>query len=122
MPGSNAFALSYDARSTTSTRTELGAWFDNTIALDRGNVLMLHSRAAWAHDHSSNPSLGAVFQTLPGSNFTVTGAQAAPNALLTSLGAELHLVNRWSVGARFDGEFANRSQTYAGTGTVRYAW
>jgi uncharacterized protein with beta-barrel porin domain len=52
----------------------------------------------------------------------VTGAQAAPNALLTSLGAELHLVNRWSVGARFDGEFANRSQTYAGTGTVRYAW
>jgi hypothetical protein len=39
---------------------------------------------------------------------------------VTSLGAELRLVNRWSVGARFDGEFANRSQGYAGTGTIRY--
>jgi len=120
--GSSAFALSYDARSTTSTRTELGAWFDNTIALARGHMLALRSRAAWAHDHSTNPAQGAVFQTLPGSNFTVNGAQVAPNSLLTSLGAELRLLNRWSVGARFDGEFANRSQTYAGTGTVRYAW
>jgi outer membrane autotransporter protein len=120
--GSNAFALSYDARSTTTTRTELGAWFDNTIALDRGNVLALHSRAAWAHDHSSDAAMGAVFQTLPGSNFTVNGAQTPANSLLTSLGAELRLASNWSVGARFDGEFASGSQTYAGTGTVRYAW
>jgi outer membrane autotransporter protein len=120
--GSNAFALSYDARSTTATRTELGAWFDNTILLDRGNALALHSRAAWAYDHSSDAAIGAVFQTLPGSNFSLNGAQAAPNALLASLGAELRLANSWSIGARFDGEFASGSQTYAGTGTVRYAW
>jgi hypothetical protein len=24
--------------------------------------------------------------------------------------------------ARFDGEFAGRSQAYAGTGTIRYSW
>ena len=24
--------------------------------------------------------------------------------------------------AKFDGEFANHSQTYAGTGTIRYTW
>jgi autotransporter-associated beta strand protein len=120
--GSNAFALAYDARSTTATRTELGTWFDNIIALDRGNTLALRSRAAWTYDHSSNQTMVAVFQTLPGSNFTVNGAQAAPNSLLTSLGAELRLANRWSVGARFDGEFANGSQTYAGIGRIRYAW
>ena len=120
--GSNAFALSYDARSTTATRTELGAWLDNTIPLARDNVLALRSRAAWAHDHSSNPALGAVFQTLPGSNFTVNGAQAAADSALLSAAAELRLASRWSIGARFDGEFANGSQTYAGTGTVRYAW
>jgi outer membrane autotransporter protein len=120
--GSNTFALTYDARSTTSTRLELGAWFDNTIALDRGNVLALRSRAAWAHDHSSNPGLGAAFQTLPGSNFTVNGAQAPANSLLMSLGAELRLANGWSIGGRFDGEFASGSQTYAGTGTIRYTW
>jgi autotransporter-associated beta strand protein len=120
--GSNAFELTYDANSTTSTRTELGAWFDNTIALDRGNVLALRSRAAWARDHSSNTAMGAAFQTLPGSSFTVNGAQGPANSLLTSLGAELRLANSWSIGGRFDGEFASRSQTYAGTGTVRYAW
>jgi outer membrane autotransporter protein len=120
--GSNTFALSYEARSTTSTRTELGAWFDHTIALDRGHALALRSRAAWAYDRSSNSSTRAVFQTLPGSNFTVNGGENAPNSLLASIAAELRLINRWSVGARFDGELASRSQTYAGTGTVRYAW
>jgi len=49
-------------------------------------------------------------------------AKAPADILLTSLGAELRLVNRWSVAGRFDGEFAGGSQTYAGTGTVRYAW
>ncbi|HZO44882.1 MAG TPA: autotransporter domain-containing protein [Xanthobacteraceae bacterium] len=120
--GSNAFALAYDARSTTATRTELGAWFDKLIALDRGNAIALRTRAAWANDHSSNPALGAVFQTLPGSTFTVGGAQAAANSALLSGGAELRLANRWSIGARFDGEFARGSQTYAGNGAVRYAW
>jgi outer membrane autotransporter protein len=120
--GSNTFALSYEARSTTSIRTELGAWFDYTIALDRGNVLALRSRAAWAHNHSSNQSTRAVFQTLPGSNFTVNGGGNPTNSAAASIAAELRMINRWSVGARFDGELATRSQTYAGTGTVRYAW
>ncbi len=120
--GSNTFALAYDARSTTSTRVEFGAWFDHLIALDRGNALALRARAAWAHDHSDNPALGAVFQTLPGSSFTVNGAKTVPNSALLSAGAELRLANAWSIGAKFDGEFASRSQTYAGTGTVRYTW
>jgi outer membrane autotransporter protein len=120
--GASTFALAYESRATAATRVELGAWFDNVIALDSENVLALRSRAAWAHDRASNPALSAVFQTLPGSHFTVHGAQAAPDSLLTSVGAELRLPNRWSVGARFDGEFARRSQTYAGTGTVRYVW
>lgn len=114
--------MTYDAHSTTTTRTELGAWFDHLIALDRGNALALRTRAAWAHDHANNPSLGAVFQTLPGSNFTVSGAKAIPNSALLSAGAELRLANNWSIGAKFDGEFASRAQTYAGTGTVRYEW
>lgn len=43
---SDAFALAYDAKSTTMTRTELGAWFDKMIALERGNVLAIRTRAA----------------------------------------------------------------------------
>ena len=120
--GSDAFALSYDASSTTTTRTELGVWLDKMVALDRGYVLALRTRAAWAHDHSSNQSASAAFQTLPGSSFTTNGAGIVPNSALLSVAGELKLSSRMSVGAKFDGEFANRSQTYAGTGTIRYMW
>ncbi|MDB5599849.1 MAG: autotransporter protein [Xanthobacteraceae bacterium] len=120
--GSNAFALSYDARTVNATRTELGLWFDKAVALDQGATLALRTRAAWAHDFNNDQSINAAFQTLPGASFTVNGAQAAPNAALLSAGAELRLVNNWSVAAKFDGEFASGARTYAGTGTVRYVW
>jgi uncharacterized protein with beta-barrel porin domain len=70
----------------------------------------------------NNPSLGAVFQVLPGSNFTVNGAPIPRDSALTSVGGELFLAPNWTLLAKFDGEFANRSQTYAGTGTLRYVW
>jgi uncharacterized protein with beta-barrel porin domain len=44
------------------------------------------------------------------------------NSALTSAGAELYLTSRLSLLAKFDGEFANGSQTYAGSGTLRYSW
>jgi hypothetical protein len=28
----------------------------------------------------------------------------------------------WSLAAKFDGEFANGSQTYGGSGTLHYTW
>jgi autotransporter-associated beta strand protein len=120
--GSNAFALSYAAQTTTDTRTELGAWFDNAVALDRGNILMLGARAAWAHDFNTNRGITAVFQTLPGANFTVNGAAPSSDAALLSAKAELAMAGGWSVGAKFDGELGARSQSYAGTGLIRYTW
>jgi len=120
--GSNAFALSYDSRSSVATRTELGAWFDKMMALERGNALSLRLRAAWANDHETNQGIGASFQTLPDASFTVNGAAPATNLALMTAGAELRLANNVSVGAKFDGELAGNSQTYSGTGTVRYVW
>jgi hypothetical protein len=35
---------------------------------------------------------------------------------------ELFLTQRWTLLAKFDGEFANGSQTYGGSGTLRYTW
>ena len=84
--------------------------------------LILRARVAWAHDWISNPALGAVFQALPGANFTVNGAAPPKDAALTSAQADLHLTANWQLSAKFDSEFAKGSQTYAGTGTLRYAW
>jgi len=115
------FGLSYNAMSATDTRTELGARFDNLTLLN-GMPLLLRGRLAWAHDWVSNPSLGAVFQALPGSNFTVSGATPPANSAFTTASAEWRLTANWSVEARFNGDFASTSQTYAGSGTLRYSW
>ncbi len=115
------FGLSYAAMNATDTRSELGARFDNLQVVDN-MPLILRARLAWAHDWVSNPSLTATFETLPGANFIANGAGIPANSALTSAGAELHLTANWSVEARFDGDFAGNSQTYTGTGTVRYAW
>jgi autotransporter-associated beta strand protein len=116
------FGLAYNSRTGTDTRSELGSRFDHVAAFNRDAVLTLRARLAWAHDWVSDPSLAAAFQALPGTNFIVNGATPAKDSALVSTGAELRLVNGVTLLAKFDGEFASRSSTYAGTGTIRYAW
>jgi uncharacterized protein with beta-barrel porin domain len=80
------------------------------------------ARAAWAHDWGNDRALTTNFLTLPTPAFIINGAALPPDKALVSGGSELRLRNGWSVTGKFDGEFANRLQTYAGTGTVRYTW
>ena len=118
---SGGFGLSFNAMNATDVRTELGSRFD-APTLVYGKPLVLYGRVAWAHDFVGDPALSAVFQTLPGTNFTVFGAPIPHDSALTSAGAQLFLSANWSLIAKFDGEFAPGSQTYAGTGTLRYTW
>jgi uncharacterized protein with beta-barrel porin domain len=122
LSGSSVFALSYDARTITTTRTELGTWLDWSIPIDYGTRLTLLGRAAWAHDNWSAPNITAGFQALPGSIFVVTGAAPATDLALVSAGVEIGFRNGFSVGARFDGEFAENSTKYSGMGRLRYTW
>jgi uncharacterized protein with beta-barrel porin domain len=115
------FGLSFAAMNATDTRSELGARVDGLTALN-GWPLILRARLAWAHDWVSNPALSAVFQALPGGSFVVNGAALPANSALASAGAELKINPHVSLLGKFDGEFASRSQTYAGTGTLRYTW
>ena len=115
------FGLSYNAMNATDVRSELGARFDDpTVVYNK--PLILFGRLAWAHDFVSNPTLSAAFQALPGGTFTVNGAAIPQNSALTTVGAQLFLTPQWTLLAKFEGEFASSSQTYAGTGTLRYTW
>ena len=85
--------------------------------------LILRARLAWAHDWVSNPALGAVFQALP--EFELRRQRCRTASLtpaLTTLGAELRMTQSWSLLGKFDGQFGSGSQTYGGTGTLRYSW
>jgi uncharacterized protein YhjY with autotransporter beta-barrel domain len=119
--GGGGVGLNFNARNATDIRSEFGTRFANMTDVN-AMPLILRARLAWAHDWVDNNSLNAVFQTLPGTNFVVNGARIPTDSALASVGAELHLTTRWSALARFDGEFSKNSQTYAGTGTLRYTW
>jgi uncharacterized protein with beta-barrel porin domain len=115
------FGLAYNAVSATDTRSELGARFDRLALLGR-MPLILRGRLAWAHDWVSNPAIGAAFEALPGSAFTVNGAAPPKNSALTAASAELKLSSAWSATVKFEGEFGAGAQTYTGTGVLRYTW
>jgi autotransporter-associated beta strand protein len=116
------FALAFGSRDATDTRSELGARFDRLLAVYTNAVLALRGRVAWAHDWVSDATLAPVFQTLPGASFIVNGALPVKDSALVSAGGELRIANGVTLLAKFDGEFASHSSTYAGTGTLRYRW
>jgi outer membrane autotransporter protein len=117
------FALAFNGRDATDTRTELGARFDRVVGVYANNaVLAFRGRVAWAHDWVSDPTLTPLFQSLPGASFVVNGATLPGDSALVSAGGELRLINGWTVLAKFDGEFASHSSTVGGTGTLRYRW
>jgi outer membrane autotransporter protein len=118
----SVWALSAAAFSWAVDQSEVGARFDRLLLLTPEAALTMRARLAWAHDWISDPTLAALFQTLPGAGFVVNGATPAKNSALTSAGVELRLANGVALIGKFDGEFASHSSTYAGTGTVRYAW
>jgi uncharacterized protein with beta-barrel porin domain len=100
----------------------LDARFDNVTAVNPAALLTLRARLAWARDWVTDPTLAPAFQALPGASFIVNGATPTKNSALASAGGELRLASGVSLLAKFDGEFANRAHTYAGTGTVRWTW
>ena len=121
LSGANTFALNYDAKTVTASRSELGLRTDRSWAVGDA-ILTLRGRAAWAHDFNPDRAAAATFQTLPGASFVVNGAAQARDAALAAAAAEMKWRNGFSLGATFEGEFSNVTRSYAGKGVVRYAW
>ena len=120
--GSSQFALAYNSNSIITTRTELGYWDERTFAFGSGDAVAFRSRIAWANDSGTDRRASASFQALPGANFSVSGATPPTNLALLTAGAELRFRNGVSLGAKADVEYGVRSQTYSGTGVLRYGW
>lgn len=120
--GASTFALAYEANTTTFARVELGARAEHSFALDPGTSLSVRAGAAWAHDYWSETEMQASFQELPGSPFTVTGAEPATDSLLLSAGTEVAFLSGFAIGGSVDGQFAEGFQSYTGSGELKYRW
>lgn len=115
------FALGFAGRTATDIRSEIGARFDH-LATANGIPVMLRGRLAYAHDWVTDPSLTANFLALPVASFVVNGARAPKDSALASASAEWRLTRQVSLLTKFDGEFSDVSQTFSGTGALRYTW
>jgi uncharacterized protein with beta-barrel porin domain len=67
-------------------------------------------------------SIGPGIIGLPAATFVVNGASPPKDLALVTAGAEWRWRNSWSFMAKFEGEFADRYDSYAGTARVRYLW
>ena len=119
--GAGTFALAYNARAVTASRSELGLRGDKSFAMQDG-IFTLRGRAAWAHDYNNDRAVTAVFQALPGASFVVNGARANPDGALVSAGAEMKWLSGFSLAATFEGEFSGNTTSYAGKGVAKYTW
>ena len=121
LSGASTFALAYNAKDVTDTRSELGIRTDKSCAMTDG-ILTLLGRLAWAHDYDPNRSIASTFQSLPGASFVVNGAAQASDSALVTASIEKRWLSGWSAAATFEGEFSDVTRSYAGKGVVRYAW
>jgi uncharacterized protein with beta-barrel porin domain len=81
-------ALTYNGKSVTDSRSELGLRSDKSFAMQDA-ILTLRGRAAWAHDFNPDRNIAATFQALPGASFVVNGAAQASDSALVTASAEM---------------------------------
>ena len=118
----NSFALGYGSTSDADERSELGLRYDAQTLVNGDMTLAFRGKVAWAHDWFSNPALSATFLDVPGASFVVAGATPSRDLALISAGLELQLAKGISLQAKFETELGGNSTTYAGAGTMRYAF
>jgi uncharacterized protein with beta-barrel porin domain len=114
--------LSFAGHHVASLPAFLGAQFDTRYALANGMIWSPYARASWVHEFDPARNVSASFIALPGSGFTVDGPRAAGNAARLDLGSKLALTRSAALFASFDGEFSDRSQSYAGKGGFKVNW
>jgi uncharacterized protein with beta-barrel porin domain len=121
--GASTFALSYASRTGNVERAEVGTWLSKDFLLAGQAVATAFGRAAYAHDWQNAPQASATFLGLaPVASFITNGAKPATDLAVVTAGAEIRVANGWALMGKFDGEFGQGTQTYVGTGRVRYAW
>ena len=120
--GASTFALSYQANTTKSVRTELGASLDQSLTLGEETPLHLLGKAAWVYNDSDSSAAKASFEALSGSDFTVYGAKNVRLAARLSLGARVGDTEHLSFTAKVDTLVSGRSTSYFGTATLDLRW
>jgi autotransporter-associated beta strand protein len=107
--------LCFNGNATWSLRSELGVELDADVGAILGSKASLGARLAWAHEYQTTGTVSAWFQSLPGSNFTVSGAPLPQDAGIVRVTSNLQLDEAWSLRLQAGAEFGNNYGSIAGT-------
>jgi outer membrane autotransporter protein len=114
--GRSILGLTYQGDSVTSVTSSVGIQFDTHYALANERVLTPFVRVAWVHEYNPERSLRSFLTTAPTAAFLVDGASAAEDVARVHAGLKLDLSERIALFGFFEGEFSDRSDSYAGIG------
>ncbi len=117
----NAAALRVASSSPGTVRGELGLRLEQQGVINGVQVLAF-ARSAWGIYGARDASATAAFIGLPGSTFTITGAQNDTSTALVAAGLDVKLTPSVTLGGRFDGEYGNRTARSSGTAKLKIAF
>jgi T5SS/PEP-CTERM-associated repeat protein len=113
--------LAVAGRSGTTARTELGLRLDAAATLFDLPAAAF-GKLGWGYYAKRDNQFSASLIGLPGSAFTFQGTRPDRNAALVSTGLDIKITPAVSLGARFDGEFSQNNQSYAGAATLKVSF
>jgi len=119
--GAGVAGLHVNGQTTDSEKSFVGLQVDTKTVVN-GWTVTPYVRASWEHEFNTNRLESAYLLSLPAGGFTVYGAAAAADVARVQSGIKAEVASNVSVFASFDGQFADRGDSYAGTGGVIYRW
>ncbi|HJR55513.1 MAG TPA: autotransporter domain-containing protein, partial [Rhizomicrobium sp.] len=115
--GSNAFALTYQARSSLMGNTELGARLGRSFEW-AGSPGRIELVAGWAYSVNDRAISNAAFQSLAGSSFQLLGVNQAKNSAILGVNLEGRTGFGLDYGLKLDSRVGDGSSILTGTGRI----
>jgi outer membrane autotransporter protein len=120
--GPGILGLTFGSQSTLSLPASLGLQLGYRHVFGDGAVLSPFARVAWVHEFEPNRQVRPAFNVAPTVSFVSTGAHAVSDFARFDVGAKLEAKPGLSMFARFTGEVASNSRSYAVTVGHRFTW
>ncbi len=106
--GSGPGNLTIDDQTGNSANSRLGVRWSSTFGKNTGSELTPMLQLGWKHEFADrNPSTTASLAGLPGSSFTVQGAEAPKDTALVGVGLQVKFSDRLDGSVRYDGDFGS---------------
>lgn len=113
--------VAVQSRDGTTARAELGLRIDAATTLF-GLSTTAFGKLGWGYYARRDNQFTASLIGLPGAGFGFQGTRPDRNAALIATGIDVRLSNTVSLGARFDAELSQNTQSYAGAATLRVSF